>query len=173
MPTHKKATQIELTYPKELRRANCCQIEDQLILHRIWHIWITFATTWFVFAKQINFPIFMSKHLFWQIKKIFKTSFDQIPKTPPFPIIKFLPYKRAVFAIRGFRSKTKYSHTNILKNTQVVVDPVALALISPPLALSTKTEELFALFNLIASQKFQVKTRAMRKTHIVAWNKIH
>jgi hypothetical protein len=43
----------------------------------------------------------------------------------------------------------------------------------PPLALSTKIEELFGPFNLIASQKFQVEPRAMRKTQIVAWNKIH
>jgi hypothetical protein len=45
----------------------------------------------------------------------------------------------------------------------VVADPVALALLSPPLALSTKTEELFWPFNLIALQKLQVKPRAMRK----------
>jgi hypothetical protein len=28
--------------------------------------------------------------------------FIKTPKTPPFPIIKFLPHKRAVFVIRGF-----------------------------------------------------------------------
>jgi hypothetical protein len=33
------------------------QIEDQIFLLRIWHIWITFATTWFIFTKQILFPI--------------------------------------------------------------------------------------------------------------------
>jgi hypothetical protein len=45
----------------------------------------------------------------------------------------------------------------------VAVDLVALALISPPLALSTKTENLVA-FNLIASQKIANKEqKAMRK----------
>jgi hypothetical protein len=34
-----------------------------------------------------------------------------------------------------------------------VADPFALALISPPLALSTKTGKLLAPFNPIASQK--------------------
>jgi hypothetical protein len=58
-----------------------------------------------------------------------------------------------------------------LKNTQVVANPVALALISPPLALSTKAEELFGLLNPIALQKSQVRPKAMRK--IVTWNKIH
>jgi hypothetical protein len=50
-----------------------------------------------------------------------------------------------------------------LKNSQVVVNSVALALISPPLALSTKTEELFGLFNPIVSQKLQIKPKATRK----------
>jgi hypothetical protein len=54
-----------------------------------------FATTWFVFTKQIHFPISMSKTLlFWQIKISFKTSFDKKLETPPFPIIKFLPHNR-------------------------------------------------------------------------------
>jgi hypothetical protein len=29
----------------------------------IWHIWIAFATTWFIFAKQIHFPISKSNTL--------------------------------------------------------------------------------------------------------------
>ena len=60
-----------------------CKFEDQFISHRIWHIWITFATTWFIFTKQILFPI--SMHLFWQIKRSFKNEFDQMPKLPLFP----------------------------------------------------------------------------------------
>jgi hypothetical protein len=52
-----------------------------------------------------------------------------------------------------------------LKNSQVVADSVAFALISPPLALSTKTEELFGPLTPLPHLKFQVKPRAMRKTH--------
>jgi hypothetical protein len=63
---------------------------------KIWHIWITFATTWFIFTKHVLFPIYQ-KHLFWQIKRSFKSKFDQMPKTPPFPIIKFLPHKGTFF----------------------------------------------------------------------------
>jgi hypothetical protein len=47
--------------------------------------------------------IFLSlcqKHLFWQIKISYKTSFDQILKTPPFPIVKISPHKRAIFAMK-------------------------------------------------------------------------
>jgi hypothetical protein len=42
------------------------------------------------------------KHLFWQNKRSLKSKFDQMPKTSPFPIIKLLPHKRTIFAIRGF-----------------------------------------------------------------------
>jgi hypothetical protein len=41
------------------------QIEDQFDSHRIWHIWITFATIWFIFTKQILFLSPYQKHLFW------------------------------------------------------------------------------------------------------------
>jgi hypothetical protein len=41
-------------------------------------------------------------HLFGQIKRYSKRKIDQVPKTPPFPIIKNLPHKRPKFAIRVF-----------------------------------------------------------------------
>jgi hypothetical protein len=41
-------------------------------------------------------------HLFWQIERSFKSTFGQMPQTPPFTIIKILPHKRKIFAIRGF-----------------------------------------------------------------------
>jgi hypothetical protein len=62
-----------------------------------------FATTWFVFTKQIHFPISMSKTLcFGKSKYLSRQVLIKKPETPPFPIIKFLPHKRVVFAIRGF-----------------------------------------------------------------------
>jgi hypothetical protein len=48
------------------------QIEDQFISHRIWHIWITFATTWFIFTKQILFPISISRTLVLANQDIFQ-----------------------------------------------------------------------------------------------------
>jgi hypothetical protein len=38
----------------------------------IWHIWITFATTWFVFANQILFPISKSNTLVWDNREVFQ-----------------------------------------------------------------------------------------------------
>jgi hypothetical protein len=123
MPTHQKATHIELTYPKELKE----QIDVKLKTNKViigFGIFGSLVPPLGLFSQ--NKFIFLSlcqKHLFWQIKISFRTSFDPTPKTPPFPIIKFLPHKRAVFAI-------KYSYT---KSSQVVADLVALALIFIPL----------------------------------------
>jgi hypothetical protein len=60
--------------------------------------------------SQIKF-FFLSlsqTHLFGQIERYFKSKIDQVPKTPPFPIIKILPHKRPNFAIRGFWTKYKF-----------------------------------------------------------------
>jgi hypothetical protein len=45
----------------------------------------------------------------------------------------------------------------------VVADPVALALISPPLALSTKIEELFGLLTPLPHKKNASKTKGNEK----------
>jgi hypothetical protein len=47
-----------------------------------------------------------------------------------------------------------------LKNSQVVADLVALALISAPLALGTKIEELFGLLAPLPHKKLQLNTKA-------------
>jgi hypothetical protein len=73
-----------------------CRFEDQIFSLEIWHIWITFATTWFIFTKQILFPISKSNTVIWKIKRPIKSKFDQVHKTPPFPIIKLLPHKRTI-----------------------------------------------------------------------------
>jgi hypothetical protein len=57
-----KATQNALTYPLVSQNV---QIDVKLKTNRIitgFGIFGSFSTTWFVFAKQIHFPIIMSKH---------------------------------------------------------------------------------------------------------------
>jgi hypothetical protein len=49
------------TFKKQLE----VQIEDKFISYRISHIWITFAATWFIFTRQILFPISKSNTLVW------------------------------------------------------------------------------------------------------------
>jgi hypothetical protein len=46
--------------------------------------------------------------LFGQIERYPKREIDQVPKTPPFPIIKLLPHKRPNFAIRVFWTNYKF-----------------------------------------------------------------
>jgi hypothetical protein len=68
----------------------------------IWHIWIIFHHL-VRFRNKNHFLASLSKNtLFWQIKTFFKTSIDQKSKTPPFPLIKFLPHKRIVLQYEGF-----------------------------------------------------------------------
>jgi hypothetical protein len=58
--------------PKVQHYSQKCKFEDQIFLLDIWHIWITFATTWFIFAKQILFPISKSNTLVWENREIFQ-----------------------------------------------------------------------------------------------------
>jgi hypothetical protein len=52
-----------------------CRFEDQIFSLVIWHIWITFATTWFIFANQILFPISKSNSLVRANREMFQELF--------------------------------------------------------------------------------------------------
>jgi hypothetical protein len=66
-------------------------------------------------------------------------------KLPLFPIIKHSPHKRPNFDSKSYFDKSKVLLYAFSKISQVVADPYALALFSPPLALSTKTRSILAL----------------------------
>jgi hypothetical protein len=83
-----------------------------------------------LFLQIRFFFLYLSQtHLFGQIERYSKGKIDQVSKTPPFPIIKILPN----------------SNSMIFKIHKWLANPFALALISPPLALSTKTGSFLAL----------------------------
>jgi hypothetical protein len=65
-------------------------------------------------------------------------------KLPLFPITKHSPHKRPNFESKSYFDKSKVL-LSFSKISQVVADPFALALFSPPLALSTKTGSILAL----------------------------
>jgi hypothetical protein len=65
-------------------------------------------------------------------------------KLPLFPIIINSPPQETKFCNKSILDKSKVL-TLLFSKFQVVVDPFALALISPPLALSTKTGSILAL----------------------------
>jgi hypothetical protein len=54
---------------KQLRSAN---LRPNFSSLSIWHIWITSATTWFVFANQNLFPISKSNTLVWANRELFQ-----------------------------------------------------------------------------------------------------
>jgi hypothetical protein len=61
-----------------------CRFEDQIFSLEIWHIWITFATTWFIFAKQILFPISKWNTLVWANRELFQEKNLSTAKNSPF-----------------------------------------------------------------------------------------
>jgi hypothetical protein len=86
-----------------------------------------------LFSQVQFFFLYLSQtHLFGQIEMYFKSKTDQVPKTPPFPVIKILPHKRPNFAIRGFWSKNKVSTSTFFEIHKWLADPFALALVFSP-----------------------------------------
>jgi hypothetical protein len=136
MPTHQKNNQ---------NKCNINANEDQIVSYSNL-AYLDHSSPPLGLFLQIKF-IFLSlsqTHLFGYKERYSKSEIDQDPKTPPFPIIMKSPHKRPNFAIRVF-CQINSSNSIVFTNSQVVADPFALALTSPPLALSTKTGLFLAL----------------------------
>jgi hypothetical protein len=108
----------------------------------------------------------MSKHFVLQIKIFFNTSFDKKATNPlPFSHKQISPQQDSSFCNkRVLIKKPSILTLKFLKNSQVLADPIALALISPPLALSTKMEELVAFKTSLPHQKSQIKNKKAMNT---------
>jgi hypothetical protein len=83
-------------------------------------------------------------HLVGQIERCPKSEIDQVPKTPPFPITNILPIRDQILQ-KEYCGQITNSNSTIFKILKWLADPFALALISLPLALSTKTGLFLAL----------------------------
>jgi hypothetical protein len=128
------------------KKCNINAIEDQIVFAQDL-TYLDHSLSPLGLFLQIKF-IFLSlsqTHLFGQIKRYSNGKIDQVPKTPLFPIIKNSPPQETNFCNKSILDKSKVltllfsKFTSGFQNSQVVADPFALALISPPLALSTKT----------------------------------
>jgi hypothetical protein len=76
---------------------------------------------------------------------MFQEKIDQVPKTPPFSHNQnFSPTRDQILQLEYF-GQIKNSNSTIFKILKWLADPIALAFISPPLALSTKTGSRLAL----------------------------
>jgi hypothetical protein len=96
---------------------------------------------------QIKF-IFLSlsqTHLFRHKERYSKSEIDQDPKTPPFSHNQKFSSQETKSCNKSVLDKSKSSNSTLFEISQVVANPFTLALISPPLALSTKTGSFLAL----------------------------
>jgi hypothetical protein len=119
--------------------------EDQILFYLGFGIFGSlFATTWFVFANQNIFPISKSNTLVCANKEVFQDWNGSIFKNSPFSRNKKFSPIRDHFCNKSILTK-KNSSSSIFKSHKWLADPFALALISPPLALSNKTGSFLAL----------------------------
>jgi hypothetical protein len=134
------------------------QLRTNLFLTIIWHIWIALCHHLVCFCKSNSFFLSLSQtHLFGQIKRCSKRKLIKYQKLPLFPIIKNSPPQETKFCNLSILTKSN-SNSTIFKILKWLADPFALALISPPLALSTKTGSFWP-FNLIASPKMSIPSK--------------
>jgi hypothetical protein len=136
MPTHSKAMH---------NMQHWFKLKTKLFLTQIWHIWIILCHHLVCFWKSTSFSYLYNKLTCLGTKRdnLIEKMIECL-KLPLFPIIIDSPHKRPNFAIRVFWTNQKF-YFYFFQNSQVVADPFALALISPPLALSTKTGSLLVL----------------------------
>jgi hypothetical protein len=78
MPAHQRATQNELTHSKELRRAIDVKLKTNNIIKGFGIFGSLLPPLGLFSQNKFIFLSLCQKHLFWQIKKSFKNSFDQI-----------------------------------------------------------------------------------------------
>jgi uncharacterized membrane protein YqaE (UPF0057 family) len=101
-------------------------------------------------------------HLFGQIERYSNSKIYQVPKTPPFSHNQNSPPQETKLCNKSILTKTNILLYYFQKFTSGWLIHVALALISPPLALSTKTG-LSWPFNPIASPKMSIKSKKAMK----------
>ena len=106
-----------------------------------------FATTWFVFANQILFPISKSNTFVWANREIFQEKNWSSAKNSPFSYNQNSPPQETKFCNKSILSKSQILTLLFSKFTSGSgwLIHFALALISPPSALSTKTGSFLAL----------------------------
>jgi hypothetical protein len=140
------------TSKSNTKRATSIQFEDPIVFYSNL-AYLDYSLPPLGLFLQIKF-FFLSlgqTHLFGQNERYSKRKIDQVPKTLLCQKLSFpfshnqnsLP-QETKFCNKSILDKSKVL-TLLFQNSQVVADPFAFALISPPLALSTKTGSFFPL----------------------------
>jgi hypothetical protein len=138
------------TSKNNAKHATSIQFEDQIVLNsNLAYLDHSLPPLGLSLQIKIIFLSLSQTHMFRHKERYSNWKIDRTSKTPPFPIIIYSPHKRPIFAIRVFWTNQKF-YLYYFQNSQGAkfssgTDPFALALISPPLALSTKTGSWLAL----------------------------
>jgi hypothetical protein len=94
---------------KQQKKCNINAIEDQIVfVNDLAYLDHSLPPLGLFLQIKFFFLSLSQTTLFGQIERYSKSKIDQVPKTPPFPIIKILPHKRPNFAIRVFWTKQKF-----------------------------------------------------------------
>jgi hypothetical protein len=94
---------------KQQKKCNINAIEDQIVFaYDLAYLDHSLSPLGLFLQIKFFFLSLSQTHLFGQIERYPKSEIDQVPKTPPFPIIKILPHKRPNFAIRVFWTNFKF-----------------------------------------------------------------
>jgi hypothetical protein len=94
---------------KQQKKCNINAIEDQIVfVNDLAYLDHSLPPLGLFLQIKFFFLSLSQTTLFGQIERYSRSKIDQVPKTPPFPIIKILPHKRPNFAIRVFWTKQKF-----------------------------------------------------------------
>jgi hypothetical protein len=98
------------TSKSNTKHATSIQIEDQIVLAIVWHIWIALCHHLVCFCKSNSFSYLQVKYACLGTgRDIPREKLIKCQKLPLFPIIKILPHKRPYFAtIRVFWTNQKF-----------------------------------------------------------------
>jgi hypothetical protein len=91
------------------KRATSIQFEDSIVFYyNLAYLDHSLPPLGLFLQIKFFFLSLGQTHLFGPNERYSKREIDQVPKTPPFPIIKILSHKRPNFAIRVFWTKQKF-----------------------------------------------------------------
>jgi hypothetical protein len=94
---------------KQQKKCNIDAIKDQIVFaYDLAYLDHSLPPLGLFLQIKLFFLSLSQTHLFGQIGRYSKSKIDQVPKTPPFPIIKILPHKRPNFSIRVFLTNHKF-----------------------------------------------------------------
>jgi hypothetical protein len=137
MPTHQKATK---------RSATSMQLRTRIVFYlNLAYLDHSLPPLGLFLQIKFNFLSLSQTHLFRHKERYSNGKNWSKAKNSPFSHNQTFSPQETKFCNKSVLNKSKSSNSTLFEISQVVADPFALALISPPLALSTKTGSFLVL----------------------------